>query len=301
MERILIGNVQGPQGEIGPQGEQGPQGEIGPQGAQGPQGEIGPQGEQGPIGIPGGAGNATIVLSPGGVGVNDATIINNAIASLPTVGGRIVLREGQYRGPGVIVINRRIVTLEGISEHSTSLGTIQAINTSGYVDFVAISNLSVAGMDLRPSECKLYNVSVDSMALRSKECKVHNVFVGNKLTMHTGSFIVTNSDIGIVEFIGTTSDITTGRPRYTMYGNDIETITITGRNTAEIMEGLKLSMNEINTVNLTNVTNVLATANIIKTLNINAGVSHMRIIGNKIDTYNPNVAPTNSIIQHNQV
>lgn len=50
LQKILLGNIQGPQG---PQGEIGPQG---PQGIQGPQGEIGPQGEQGergPQGIQG--------------------------------------------------------------------------------------------------------------------------------------------------------------------------------------------------------------------------------------------------------
>lgn len=59
MARILIGNIKGPQGiqgiqgEIGPQGPQGIQGETGPQGPQGIQGEKGDTGPQGPQGIQG--------------------------------------------------------------------------------------------------------------------------------------------------------------------------------------------------------------------------------------------------------
>ena len=59
MARILIGNIKGPQGpqgiqgETGPQGLQGIQGETGPQGPQGIQGEKGETGPQGPQGIQG--------------------------------------------------------------------------------------------------------------------------------------------------------------------------------------------------------------------------------------------------------
>lgn len=57
-----IGQMQGPPGEQGPQGEQGPpgpqgeQGETGPEGAQGPQGTRGEPGEQGPAGPQGDPG-----------------------------------------------------------------------------------------------------------------------------------------------------------------------------------------------------------------------------------------------------
>lgn len=59
MARIPIGNIKGPQGpqgiqgETGPQGSQGIQGETGPQGPQGIQGEKGDTGPQGPQGIQG--------------------------------------------------------------------------------------------------------------------------------------------------------------------------------------------------------------------------------------------------------
>ena len=59
MARIPIGNIKGPQGpqgiqgETGPQGLQGIQGETGPQGPQGIQGEKGDTGPQGPQGIQG--------------------------------------------------------------------------------------------------------------------------------------------------------------------------------------------------------------------------------------------------------
>jgi len=68
---IIEWNLQGPQGEMGPQGEPGPQGEVGPQGEPGPQGEVGPQGNPGPqgemglIGPPGADGNTGPVGPPG--------------------------------------------------------------------------------------------------------------------------------------------------------------------------------------------------------------------------------------------
>lgn len=59
MARIPIGNIKGPQGiqgiqgDTGPRGPQGIQGETGPQGPQGVQGEKGDTGPQGPQGIQG--------------------------------------------------------------------------------------------------------------------------------------------------------------------------------------------------------------------------------------------------------
>ena len=66
-EKVLIGNIRGPQGPAGepgatgPAGPQGIQGEPGPQGLRGPAGETGPagpQGIQGPVGETGPAGAA---------------------------------------------------------------------------------------------------------------------------------------------------------------------------------------------------------------------------------------------------
>lgn len=59
MAWVKTGNIQGPPGEQGSQGEpgamgpQGPQGDPGAQGPQGPQGDPGTQGPQGPQGDPG--------------------------------------------------------------------------------------------------------------------------------------------------------------------------------------------------------------------------------------------------------
>lgn len=79
-----VAGPQGPQGEIGPQGPagpqgapgvagaqgpQGPQGEVGPQGPQGPQGEIGPQGPAGPEGPQGPQGDAGPMGPQGVAGV----------------------------------------------------------------------------------------------------------------------------------------------------------------------------------------------------------------------------------------
>ena len=85
----------GPQGDIGPQGEQGPQGDIGPQGQkgetgdtgpQGPKGEtgdIGPQGETGPKGDPGTAATIEIGATTEGEspsvtnsGTDNAAVLN---------------------------------------------------------------------------------------------------------------------------------------------------------------------------------------------------------------------------------
>lgn len=66
---INVGNIKGPQGDIGPKGdtgaqgekgEQGPQGEQGEQGVQGPKGEKGEKGDQGPQGEAG----TDVVVSP---------------------------------------------------------------------------------------------------------------------------------------------------------------------------------------------------------------------------------------------
>ena len=62
VQKILLGNIKGPQGPQGvegprgPQGPQGPQGATGLTGATGPQGDKGPQGDQGPAGPAGGTG-----------------------------------------------------------------------------------------------------------------------------------------------------------------------------------------------------------------------------------------------------
>lgn len=63
-----VGEIKGPQGEMGetgPQGERGLQGEIGPQGIQGAQGEVGPtgpEGKMGPQGLPGADGTSVTIL-----------------------------------------------------------------------------------------------------------------------------------------------------------------------------------------------------------------------------------------------
>ena len=57
MAKVLIGNVKGPKGDTGPQGEPGPKGDTGPQGEPGEQGPAGPQGEPGPEGPAGPKGD----------------------------------------------------------------------------------------------------------------------------------------------------------------------------------------------------------------------------------------------------
>ena len=77
-EKILLGNIKGPQGEQGPPGKDGARGEQGPpgedgaqgpqgeQGLQGPPGQDGPQGEQGPKGDDGNAIIPTFELEDNG-------------------------------------------------------------------------------------------------------------------------------------------------------------------------------------------------------------------------------------------
>ena len=57
MAKVLIGNVKGPKGDTGPQGEPGAKGDTGPQGERGEQGPAGPQGEPGPEGPAGPKGD----------------------------------------------------------------------------------------------------------------------------------------------------------------------------------------------------------------------------------------------------
>lgn len=78
---VNVGNIRGPQGEIGPtgpQGEIGPQGEMGEQGVQGLQGIPGERGEQGvpgPMGPQGPSGYA-LLSAYGGKYNNMQTVIN---------------------------------------------------------------------------------------------------------------------------------------------------------------------------------------------------------------------------------
>src|SRR5262249_34291248 len=57
-EALVVWNVAGPQGMIGPAGPAGPAGPIGPIGPQGPQGPGGPAGPRGPVGLTGPQGAA---------------------------------------------------------------------------------------------------------------------------------------------------------------------------------------------------------------------------------------------------
>lgn len=56
MSDFLIGNIKGPQGNVGPQGPKGEQGQIGPTGPAGPKGDPGQTGPTGPQGKTGPAG-----------------------------------------------------------------------------------------------------------------------------------------------------------------------------------------------------------------------------------------------------
>lgn len=80
--------AQGPQGEVGPQGEQGIQGEVGPQGEQGIQGI---QGERGPQGIQG-------IQGPQGVGIYTVYLNSNYTLSIVLTNGSIFTTDRPIRG-----------------------------------------------------------------------------------------------------------------------------------------------------------------------------------------------------------
>lgn len=93
---------QGPKGEIGPKGDVGP---AGPAGSTGPTGNTGPAGAVGPAG----ASACTLVVP------DDASTIQSGIDSLPTAGGTICVRAGDYVVSNYVHIDRSNVTLKGES------------------------------------------------------------------------------------------------------------------------------------------------------------------------------------------
>ena len=133
MARILIGNIKGPQGpqgiqgETGPQGLQGIQGETGPQGTQGIQGEKGDTGPQGPQGIQGPLPPliANYLATESGKAALDAIVgkllderLTAAEKSLTQLNSDVELWNGTL-SPG------QSLTVPGISKYRAIYATIQ--------------------------------------------------------------------------------------------------------------------------------------------------------------------------------
>jgi len=83
-------------------------------------------------------------------GVNDGEEINAAIAALPVIGGKIVIREGTYNLSNRIVVHKDNVTLEGIknatvlnvSVNTLSQGAVECTGTHCTIKGLTISNPS---------------------------------------------------------------------------------------------------------------------------------------------------------------
>jgi hypothetical protein len=137
-----------------------------PKGEQGDPGPIGPVGPPGPAGPPGPGGNNFIQLGSGAVtrllvdkareivsvldfgadptGVADSTTaIQNALNSLPVVGGRLVFNAGTYRFSSVI-INKPV---EIIGDGAQSGGVVFTTNSvlAPFFSANAVSGISISG------------------------------------------------------------------------------------------------------------------------------------------------------------
>lgn len=106
-------------------------------------------------------------------GSNDTTIINNAITSLPTNGGRIILLDGTYNISGRINIAKKNVILMGN-------GPSTILNQKA-----ASCEVNITGADVT-----LYNFCISSSTVSVKH---NNVILGNSSTVDNLTFIGNNS------------------------------------------------------------------------------------------------------------
>jgi hypothetical protein len=110
MAWVKTGNIQGPSGEPGPQGEpgamgpEGPQGAPGTQGPQGPQGDPGTQGPQGVQGDPGPQGPQGLAGADGAEGApGPQGVAGTGITFKGSVATEEDLPEGEANGDAYLV------------------------------------------------------------------------------------------------------------------------------------------------------------------------------------------------------
>lgn len=110
MAWVKTGNIQGPPGDPGPQGEpgamgpEGPQGSPGAQGPQGPQGEPGAQGPQGPQGDTGTQGPQGLAGADGAPGATGAQgSAGTGITFKGSVATEADLPDGEANGDAYLV------------------------------------------------------------------------------------------------------------------------------------------------------------------------------------------------------
>ena len=114
------------------------------------------------------------------IGSGDETVINAAIAALPSFGGHVVLLEGAFVCTGAVVVNKSYVILEGQGNSATSI-----INPSSGLDRVAAV---VVGSTQAVSQSGVKNLQVNSSGASDGE-----------IVSGSGHGIAFACDIGILE------------------------------------------------------------------------------------------------------
>ena len=194
----------------------------------GEKGDKGAAGEQGPQGNPGCNASTIVVASSTSrnkkqadyicTGTNDNITISNAIAALPSAGGKIVLLEGTYNCSGQIKVNKPNVTIEGMGRNNTALDF-------GGLDSTAVNvtspNFVIRGISIANATVGLYLNAINNCTIDDIEASgcqwtvnlgsgsghmVRNVYShDNRLGIYgvssgciiTGCRCVDNSEIGI--------------------------------------------------------------------------------------------------------
>lgn len=113
-------------------------------------------------------------------GTSDHTVINNAIAALPTGGGKIVLLEGTYNISGAVLVNKDNVTLEGMGNGTVLKRMFNNTNTYGLITVTSnhcvVTDLCVDGNHSTYSNTTHKAVSV----YKSSDNIIQNVYIYNE-------------------------------------------------------------------------------------------------------------------------
>ena len=168
-------------------------------GAKGDKGDTGDTGAPGDAGIPGCNASTIVVASSTSrnktqadytcSGTNDHTAINNAIAALPSTGGKILLLEGTYNIGGAINVNKSNVTIEGMGTGTVlnrAFDNGKIVNATG--NNVTITRLRITGNSGTYPSTGNYGIYVD----KSKGITIEFVTISdesNGIHLHQPTFV----------------------------------------------------------------------------------------------------------------
>jgi hypothetical protein len=181
-------------------------------------------------------------------GTDDHVIINNAIASLPAAGGKVLLSEGTFNTGLPIILNKENVTLEGNGTNTKirlanakDVNVIELGNGSGTKTGMKIKNLTVDGnmANQTVNVAGIYlNTDADYATIENciiKSAKQDNIFVETGCTNVT----IRNNVIDSNGSAGGGTNIQTNGARTTIDGNKCSN---------SLNTGIYLGFNAINSI-----------------------------------------------------